>query len=73
MTFPDTPNEQRVAAALRKFRELQRDLLRLRHGRDWETHQRAGSDLLDDADEQEKDMLEIIGKFAEGAWTPPKS
>ena len=69
----ETPNEQRAAAALRKFRELQRELLYLHYGKDWETHQRAGSDLLDDADEQENGMLEVIGQFAEGAWTAPKS
>ena len=63
----DTPQGQREAEALRKFRELRRELLYLRYGQDWRAHERPSPAIPDEPDEAEKQMLERIGRFAEGA------
>ena len=62
----DTPQGQREAEALRKFRELRGDLLYLKYGRDWQTRERPSPKYWEEADEAEKLMLERLTRFAEG-------
>ena len=51
--------------ALKKLRELSRDLLFIKYGEDWPQHDKRAGKFFAHPDEEEKAMLETLMRFAE--------
>jgi len=58
------------SAVLRKFRELQRDLLYLKYGDDYLKHEHAPGKFWSEPTNDDAQMMEIIGAYAETGGVP---